>query len=377
VTPRGLRLHVDATTAATRGYDVHVRTGALDDLPARIGAAAPASTYVLIAPGDLLDSYAGRTLHALRTAGFTTELLTFDGAEVNKTRDTWAMLTDRMIDLRLGRDTCVIALGGGVTGDVAGFVAATYMRGVPFVYVPTTLLAMIDASIGGKTGVDTPAGKNLIGAFHAPRIVVIDPLALQSLPAIELRSGMAEAVKHGAILDAAYFAWIGEHAAALCAHDTAALEHLIARSVELKAGIVAEDPFEQSRRTILNFGHTIAHALERFSDYAMPHGHAVAAGMVVEARIGEAVGVTEAGTAERIAATLRAFELPTAVTAGYDQLLKAMQIDKKSRRAEPRFVLLRRVGECASDAHGGWAHAVDPDVVKRALAQGVQPAAGV
>src|SRR5690606_4159708 len=196
-----------------------------------------------------------------------------------------------------GRDCCVIALGGGVAGDIAGFVAATYMRGVPFVQLPTTLLAMIDASVGGKTGVDTAAGKNLVGAFHAPRIVIIDPLTLRTLPETELRSGLAEAVKHGAILDAAYFDWIADHVDDLLARDHAALEYLIARSVDLKANVVSEDPLESDRRAILNFGHTVGHALERCTNYRLPHGFAVSAGMCAEAALGQAAGFTNRGAA--------------------------------------------------------------------------------
>ncbi|MBR9988643.1 MAG: 3-dehydroquinate synthase, partial [Gemmatimonadetes bacterium] len=250
---------------AGSGYDVVIRNGALAELAARAAAAAPAAAYAVIVPHRLSDGPAARAVDSLRAAGLRAELLDFDDAESHKTRETWASLTDRMLDLRLGRDTCIIAVGGGVTGDIAGFVAATYMRGIPFVQVPTTLLAMIDASVGGKTGVDTPNGKNLVGAFHSPAAVIIDPAVLRTLPSHQFRSGLAEAVKHGAILDADYFAWSGEHVRELLALEPAALEHLITRSVQLKAGIVSADPFERDRRAILNFGHTVGHAIERDS----------------------------------------------------------------------------------------------------------------
>jgi 3-dehydroquinate synthase len=277
-----------------------------------------------------------------------------------------------MLDLRLGRDSCVIALGGGVTGDLAGFVAATYMRGVPLLQVPTTLLAMIDASIGGKTGIDTPAGKNLVGAFHPPCLVVADPELLRSLPATEVRSGMAEAIKHGAILDAGYLAWIEAHAATLLGGDHADLEHLVRRSVELKAAIVAEDPREHGRRAILNFGHTVGHALERLSRYALPHGPAVAAGMVVEAVAGEVLGITEAGTGARIAAILERCGLPARVLPELSapQILGAMETDKKARRGTARCVLLRMLGECAPadrEAGTGWTHELPAAALERAL----------
>lgn len=363
-------MRVDAMSATAPGYDVVVAHGVLSGIAARVTAAAPAAAYAIITPHPLADSYGARARDALCAAGLRAELLEFDDGEAHKTRETWASLTDRMLELRLGRDTCVIAVGGGVTGDLAGFVAATYMRGVPFVQVPTTLLAMIDASVGGKTGVDTPAGKNLVGAFHSPAVVLIDPSALHTLPVMQLRSGLAEAVKHGAILDAAYFAWMAGHADDLIALDGGALEHLIARSVELKAAVVSADPLEQGRRAILNFGHTVGHALERFAGYTMPHGFAVSAGMCAEAALGEAIGVTRAGTAQAIADLLARFGLPARATFDAAALLDAMTVDKKARCARPRFALLRTIGESAQDSAGEWTHDVDADTLLRVLHSG-------
>lgn len=350
-----------------RRYDVIVRAGALDELPARVAAAVPAAAYALVCPRELAQLHGGRVLEAMRSAGIAAELVVFDGGEARKTRETWTQITDRMLELRFGRDGCLVAIGGGVTGDVAGFVAATYMRGIPFVQVPTSLLAMIDASVGGKTGVDTAAGKNLVGAFHSPRLVVVDPLVLRTLPDEELRSGLAEAVKHGAILDAGYFDWMESSAEPLLQKDAGALERLIARSIELKAGIVADDPYERGRRAVLNFGHTIGHALERRAGYTIPHGHAVAAGMGAEAAIGEAAGISEPGTAGRLARLLGALGLPSRVDASFDELVGAMRVDKKSVRAEPRFVLLRAIGEVARAQDGEWTHAVPGDAVAAVL----------
>jgi 3-dehydroquinate synthase len=368
----GARVRVGGITTAATGYDVLIRQGAFDQLADCVTAAAPAAACAVITPRNLAASYGARALEALRGAGLRAELLDFDDREACKTRETWATLTDRMLELKLGRDTCVIAVGGGVTGDLAGFVAATYMRGIPFVQVPTTLLAMIDASVGGKTGVDTDAGKNLVGAFHAPAVVIIDPAALQTLPALELRSGIAEAVKHGAILDAVYFRWIDHHADDLLALDMTALEHLIARSVELKADTVSGDPFEKGRRAILNFGHTVGHALEHSSSFTMPHGFAVSIGMCIEASLGEAAGVTRAGTAAAIMNLLARFELPTQVPFEPNALLHAITIDKKARAAQPRFVLLRHTGECTPDEKGMWTHEVDPQLLRSTLEHAAQ-----
>ena len=366
-TAGGMRVRVEAMPALAAGYDVIVRHGAMAELAARVAAAAPAAAYAVITPHALHDTLGSRALTSLRAADLRAELLAFDDRETHKTRETWASLTDRMIALKFGRDACVIAVGGGVTGDVAGFVAATYMRGIPFVQVPTTLLAMIDASVGGKTGVDTPAGKNLVGSFHSPALVIVDPVALRSLPELQLRAGLAEAVKHGAILDAAYFGWIGAHADALLALDAPALEQLIAHSIEIKAQVVSADPLESGRRAILNFGHTVAHALERCAGYAMPHGCAVSVGMCVEAQLGESMGVSRPGSADACATLLSRLGLPVRAQFAADALLDAMSIDKKARGSKPRFVLLRDIGECAPALHDVWTHEVPSDTLLHVL----------
>lgn len=370
MTPGGLRVRVDAIPSTAAGYDVVIRNGALKELPERITAAAPAAAYAVITPFALQDTLGTRVRADLQAAGLRAELLGFDDGELHKTRESWAALTDRMLEMRFGRDSCIVALGGGVTGDVAGFVAGTYMRGIPFVQVPTTLLAMIDASVGGKTGVDTPAGKNLVGVFHSPEVVIVDTAVLATLPPVQIRAGLAEAVKHGAILDADYFGWIDQHAADLLSLEPSALLHLVARSVQLKAGVVSADPLESGRRAILNFGHTVAHALERFVGYSIPHGFAVSIGMCVEAALGEASGVTDIGTADAIRALLSRLDLPVRATYEPDALVDAMAVDKKARSSKPRFVLLRRVGECASDTRGTWTHTVDSDTLRRVLQQG-------
>lgn len=361
------KIHVDVQAPPVRAYDVIIRAGALDLLPARIAAAAPASAYAVVVPRALVESCGAPLAASLEDAGLTAHVIPFDDGEAAKTRDTWAWITDRMLEHRLGRDCCVIAVGGGVTGDVAGFVAATYMRGVPFVQVPTSLLAMIDASVGGKTGVDTAMGKNLVGAFHTPRLVLIDPATLRTLPETELRSGLAEALKHGAIADVAYFRWILENADDLVARDAAKLEHLVAASVRIKAGVVAADPWEHGRRAILNFGHTVGHAVEKAASYGLPHGHAVAMGMIAEAFIGEAVGVTAAGTGERLGDAVRLLGLPDRLPFAPDELLDIMALDKKARAAQPRFTLLLQLGEVARAAGDAWTHAVPADTLRHAL----------
>jgi 3-dehydroquinate synthase len=356
-------------TPPTR-YDVVVEPGALSRLGMLVTAAAPAARYAVLADERVARLYGDVVCTALARAGARADLVPFAAGEARKTVATWAELCDALVRLGVGRDGCIIALGGGVTGDVAGFVAATYLRGIDFVQVPTTLLAMVDASVGGKTGVDTPAGKNLVGAFHQPRLVVADPDVLASLPEAELRAGLVEAVKHGVIADAAYLERTVRDAAAILRRDAAVLGALVARSVEIKAEVVAEDPREAGRRATLNFGHTIGHALEALSGYELSHGYAVAAGMVAEATIGEAVGVTAPGTASAIREALGALGVPTAWPewAAPDAVLARSRHDKKVRAGQVRYSLVARVGEAARTADGAWTHPVPDTVAAQALA---------
>ncbi|MEJ2186841.1 MAG: 3-dehydroquinate synthase [Gemmatimonadota bacterium] len=350
------------------GYDVVVEPGLLARLADIVRAEAPASHYAIIADATVADLYGPTVRRQLQARGLRADLIAFPAGEAHKTRGTWSGLTDDLLALGVGRDACVIALGGGVTGDMAGFVAATYMRGVPLVQVPTSLLAMIDAAIGGKTGVDVPAGKNLVGAFHQPRIVVVDPELLHTLPPVELRSGCAEAVKHGAIADADYLAWLEANAGAVLSGELPALQALVVASVRIKAHYVSTDEREDGARKALNFGHTLGHALETVLDYTVRHGQAVAAGMVLEAELGERVGVTASGTAERLAAVVRTFGLPDPpANVDAEAVLSATRLDKKARAGQPRYTLLAEPGLVARDAAGDWSHAVDDAQVRAVL----------
>jgi 3-dehydroquinate synthase len=295
---------------------------------------------------------------------------TFPAGEASKTRATWAALTDDLLGQGFGRDSAIIAVGGGVTGDLAGFVAATCHRGIPVLQVPTTLLAMLDAAVGGKTGVDTPAGKNLVGAFHQPAGVVMDPAVLATLPAEQLRGGLAEAVKHAALADAGHFRWLQEHAALLLAADSETVEALLRHSVPIKVGVVEADETESGPRAILNAGHTVAHALERVTQYRLPHGPAVAIGLVTEAVAGERLHLTAPGTATALSDLLRLFELPTRVPPAIeaDALLEAMRADKKNRAGAIHLALLSRIGETHGQRSGEWTTPVEENVLLEAIA---------
>ena len=344
----------------------------------RVGAyvreLAPAHRYALITDSNIRTLYADKVASQLDSGSL--EVLTIPAGESNKTRETWSGLTDQMLAKGFGRDSAVIALGGGVVGDLAGFVAATYMRGVPVVQVPTTLVAMVDASIGGKTAVDTPAGKNLVGVFHAPAGVLIDPQLLATLPLRELRAGLAEVIKHGVIADATYLHQVASGVSKLLsAHGSAdgssgdSIVSLIVRSVEIKADVVSRDEREEGLRKVLNFGHTIGHAVETVSGFSLLHGEAVAIGMALESRLAERIGLAQTGTAATVVRTLLAAGLPTALPPEMEgeAVLGVMRSDKKSRSGKTRLALPVRIGAMAGE-DTGWTVPVGDDQLREVLA---------
>ena len=363
-------------------YPVWTGAGALEALGAVLAAAAPSHRVAVITD----DVVGPRLLAAVRAAlaaasgapaGVRDPLVVvLPAGEAHKTRDSWAAATDAMLAAGCGRDTTVVALGGGVVGDVAGFVAATFMRGVPVVQVPTTLLAMLDASVGGKTAVDTPAGKNLVGAFHPPAAVVCDPVTLRTLPVADLVAGGAEAVKHGVLGDETYLQavvrWLGGPGRTEAAtDDLAPVAALVARSVALKAAVVAHDEREGGVRKILNLGHTLGHAVEAQSRFTVRHGEAVAIGTALEAEAAERAGVAVAGTAARVREALAEAGLPAVVPAGMpvDALLALTRSDKKARAGAVEYALPTRVGAMA-EAGGRWAVPLDDALVREVLRDG-------
>jgi 3-dehydroquinate synthase len=364
--PEG-RWEVQVTTSAGFGYPVRVGRGILDELGPLLQELSPAQAYVLIADGRVFDLYGDRISELCSGLSQPLTVHTFPPGEASKNRREWAELSDALLSEGLGRDGCVIALGGGVAGDLAGFVAATYMRGISLVQIPTSLVAMVDASVGGKTGIDSPLGKNLVGAFHPPRFVLADTELSATLPRRERSQGLAEAVKHGAILDAEYFEWIDAHIESLLNGDPDDTATLVARSVQLKARVVSEDEREGGLRQILNFGHTLGHAVEAESNFLIPHGSAVAVGMVLEARLGERLGVTVPGVADRLAGTLTKLELPTSLPNSPDpeDLMRFVSRDKKARRGVSRYVLLSGLGEV--DPGDSWSRDLDPSKVREFL----------
>jgi len=326
-------------------YAIDIGPGLLDDAAA-LSAPLRGRHVLLATDANVAPLHADRVEAALRAARPDIRLARFvlPAGERHKTLAGFGACIDALAALGATRDAAVYALGGGVVGDLAGFAAACWMRGIDLVQLPTTLLAMVDASVGGKTAVDLPAGKNLVGAFHPPVAVLADTAALRTLPDRELRAGLAETVKYGAILDAPFLDWLDTHSDALLARDDAALAAAVARACRHKAAITQRDPRERGERALLNFGHTFAHAIEAetgFGDGGPNHGEAVAIGMVLAARLSAALGLAPAADGARLRRLLQRFGLPVDPPGGLDPdaLLSRMRLDKKATAAGLRLVL--------------------------------------
>jgi 3-dehydroquinate synthase len=332
-----------------RSYDVAITSGDQPGLGQFARARSRGSLAVVVADENVV-SHADAAAASLSAAGFRTDVKVVPSGETSKSLEVAAKLYDRLAELQADRKTLVVAVGGGVVGDLAGFAAATYNRGLPLLMVPTSLLAMVDSSVGGKVGVNHPRGKNLIGAFHQPVGVWIDTDALKTLPGREYRSGLAEVVKYGVILDPDFFSYLEAHSEALLRQEPEAVRHVVARSCRLKADVVEKDERELSGlRAILNYGHTFAHAFETVAGYgAWLHGEAVAAGMVCASRLAERRGLLPSEVTERQMRLLVALGLPVAPEKwSRDELLAVMRNDKKNEAGRLRLVLPRRLGQVA------------------------------
>ena len=331
-------------TLGERSYPVWIGRGLLDD-HARWRAALRGRHALVISNRTVAPLYLERVSRGLDGLKWSSFLL--DDGEAHKTFANVGLALDALAALGATRDACVIALGGGVVGDLAGFTAACWMRGIDFIQMPTTLLSMVDSSVGGKTGVNLPAGKNLVGAFHQPRAVIADIGTLDSLPQREYRAGLAEVIKGAAIGDAPFFAWLETHADALKQRDEKKLVQAIATKVRYKADVVARDETEQGERALLNLGHTFGHALETAGHYTtLLHGEGVAVGMLLAARLSERLGMSTSSDTARLEQLLQAVNLPTRVPSGFDpdQLLALMRLDKKNTAGTLRLILWRGIG---------------------------------
>lgn len=366
-----LEVSVHLRHEVDNSYPILILPGLLDKAPAMLAERFNGLGFAVVSDSNVTGLYASPMVESLRELGCrTTEVISFPAGEKSKNRRVKETIEDRMFEAGLGRDTVVVAVGGGVVGDLAGFVAATFARGVRLVQVPTSLLAMVDSSIGGKTGVDLPWGKNLVGAFHQPSIVLIDPRVLATLAKEQFNSGMAEVVKHGVIRDHTLFSFIEGNLERIKSGSEDVIAELIGRNCRIKAAVVAEDEREGNLRQILNFGHTVGHAVEASSGYSWLHGQCVAAGMSVEANIACRMGLFDPGEAARLDRLLGRLGLPVelgSLKAPAGKLIELTCQDKKARSGRPKYALPCATGRMAAGRDGAYGLDVEDRVAREAL----------
>ncbi len=331
-----------------RSYDILIGQHLLDE-PASWSAVPASADALVVTNTTVAPLYGQRLVQAIRARHRRVHVVALPDGEEHKNWQTLNLIFDALLQNACDRQTVLYALGGGVVGDMAGFAAASYMRGVPFVQVPTTLLAQVDSSVGGKTAINHPLGKNMIGAFYQPLLVVCDLDTLGSLPSREFSAGLAEVIKYGPIADMALLDWLESGIDALVDRDSAALAHAVKRSCEIKARVVGQDEREAGLRAVLNFGHTFGHAIEAGLGYGQwLHGEAVGCGMVMALHLSQRLGLVDGSFVERVTALLRKAGLPTRAPAlGADRYLELMQVDKKAHGGEIRFVVIDRPGEAS------------------------------
>ncbi len=344
-------------------YDVVVATGSLATLGKTVEPFARGSKVIVVTNDVVGPLYGEAVTASLATVGLQAITITLQDGEANKTSASLAHVYDEALGAGIERGTPIVGLGGGVITDLAGYAAATLLRGLPYIPVPTSLLAMVDASVGGKTGVNHAVGKNLIGAFYPASVVVIDPQVQQTLSPRDLHGGLAECVKHDVIRDARHLAVMEDEATAYAAGEVAKLSSLVAHNVRIKASVVAADPYEQGERAHLNLGHTFGHAFEKATNYAMSHGEAVAVGVACACRLSARLSLMTDDEADRVVAVLTACRLPTdGVRADVDAVLPLMLSDKKVRGGKVRFVLPVGLGSATVRDD------VDPTLVREVVA---------
>lgn len=329
-------------------YEILIGFGLFDNIPSDLKRNPLGERYAIITDSTLKHIYGNRLLNKFYEESLNTCLIDFPAREESKNLNTVSYLASSLLKSGIDRKSAIIALGGGVVGDLAGFTAAIFMRGIPYVQVPTTLTAQVDSSIGGKTGVDTAEGKNLLGAFYQPKRVYIDPSLLKTLPRREFISGLAEVVKYGVIYDRNLFEYLEENVDRILSLDEEVLLNIVERSCNIKKTIVEEDPYEVNKRAILNYGHTPGHALERLSGYKILHGEAVSVGMRISGWIAVRMGFWSIDEWERQNRLLKKFGLPLKMEFDINEMIEAMHYDKKAEGEKLMFVLPKRIGEMAS-----------------------------
>jgi 3-dehydroquinate synthase len=341
-------IRIDLKNLNDSSYDLIIGVK-LDDIVNELASWNEFSKYFIITDSNVKRLYADDFLRRLQINKIEVHLLSVPPGEKSKTRRTKEQLEDKLLKLKADRYSLIIALGGGVIGDLAGFVAATFMRGISYIQIPTTLLSQIDSSIGGKVAVNHPLGKNLIGAFYQPKKVYIDVETLNTLPKREFRNGMAEVIKYAAILDANLFSYLEDNHQKINIHHKSSILHLVQQCCKLKKMIVEKDEKETGLRRILNFGHTIGHAIESLSKYKLSHGEAVSIGMVIEAKISAALRMLKQSDVERLRKVIELYKLPTKIPSKMDmaKIIQSTYLDKKAQQGQVQYTLLKKIGKAA------------------------------
>ncbi len=353
---------------ADRSYKILIEAGLLEKIPSILSSKPVGNDYAVICDSSTAKLFGERLVAGLKAAGPNALLLSFPAGEKSKSLSVLEGLQNKMLEFGFNRKSAVIALGGGVTGDLAGFVAATYMRGISYIQVPTTLLAMVDSSVGGKVAVDLAGGKNYCGSFHQPKAVFADIACLKTLPESQMSIGMAESIKHGVIANKALFDFIESNKDRILGKDLPVLEQLVAKNCEIKAKIVEKDELEQNLRKTVNYGHTVGHAIELLGNYSkFSHGQAVSIGMAVEAAISQSLGFLSLDSVERQNTLLESFSLPTKLP-DYSpkEIIAAMRRDKKSESKALVFALPSSIGSMKTVA-GSFGIGVDEKLVLSVL----------
>ena len=361
-------VEVKLTAGVDRSYKILIEEGLLEKIPSILSSDPVGNNYAVICDSSTAKLFGEKFVAGLKAAGLKASLLSFPVGEKSKALSVLENLQNKMLELGFNRKSAVIALGGGVTGDLAGFVAATYMRGISYVQVPTTLLAMVDSSVGGKVAVDLAGGKNSCGSFHQPKAVFADIACLKSLPDAQMSIGMAESIKHGVIADKALFDFIESNKDKILGKDLPVLEQLVAKNCEIKAKIVEKDELEQNLRKIVNYGHTVGHAIELLGNYSkFSHGQAVSIGMAAEAKISQALGFISADSVKRQNSLLESFALSTKLPDfPPKKIIEAMRRDKKSDSKALVFALPSSIGSMKT-VSGNYGIEVDEKIVLSVL----------
>lgn len=361
-------IRVNLIKTEDKSYSIILEDGVLKKIPGIIKEASLGHKFAIVTDSNVEPLYAESLSQEFSKYDLDNKIIAIPAGEQNKSREIKAWIEDQMLEDKFGRDSAVIAIGGGVVGDIAGYVAATYTRGLPYVQIPTTLVACVDSSIGGKTAVDTPHGKNLIGAFHQPWAVFIDVNTLLTLKEKEIREGLAEVIKYGVISDKDLFSFLQDNMDRIFSYDKNALTHIIKRGCEIKAEIVEKDERESNLRKILNFGHTVGHAVENLSEYKISHGEAISIGMIVEGKLAVEMGLWNELDLTKLVDLIKKAGLPTDVPDYMDanNIIDAMKLDKKSRFGQIEMVLPNQIGYMAK-VDGSYGIKIEEPIIKKVL----------